>query len=42
MGVSGCDGATIYRTDFDRGPHNGSLRIMVEPDVAWTVAVWES
>jgi hypothetical protein len=42
MGVSACDGTTVYATSFTGTASDRVLRIQVEPGVSWVVAVWSS
>lgn len=40
LGVSGCDGTTIYSTDFTSSANDRGLRVGVGPNVSWVIAVW--
>ncbi len=40
LGVSACDGRTIYGSAFASSPKDRSLRLDVEPAISWVIAVW--
>jgi hypothetical protein len=45
LSVSGCDGSTVYGTEFTSSPSDRGLRLVFEPDVSnpsvsWAIAVW--
>lgn len=40
LGVSGCDGHGIYGADFTSSAKDGAIRVGVEPDVSWEIAVF--
>jgi len=42
MGIEGgpCDGHAIYGADFTSSPKDRAIRIGVEPDVSWEIAVY--